>query len=92
LKTKIQKRAYGKLRDTIERRGGTMEYRREGYPHGAWEISLGKGRVILRAEGARTFPALDALYVPKIPHPKTWDDYHHKLIPGAEEQLLALLA
>lgn len=84
-------RAYGLLRDIIERKGGTMEYVRSGYPFGAWELWLdGKSATII-ASGNTSFPELDRLYVPKTPHPKKWTDYENRLIPGAEERLLALL-
>jgi hypothetical protein len=42
-----ESRAYGKLRDVIEHRGGTMLYRREGYRYGAWEISLDGKTVVI---------------------------------------------
>jgi hypothetical protein len=84
-------RAYGKLRDIIERRGGSMTYRREGYRHGAWEISLDGKTAIIEAMGGRKFPALDRLYVPTVASPKTWDDFSDELIADAEHQLLALV-
>jgi hypothetical protein len=91
MKTTTKRRAYGRLRDIIERRGGMMAYRRQGYRFGAWEISLDGKRASIEAEGRRTFPALDRLFVPDVPNPKTWDDYRDELVPGAEEQLFALL-
>ena len=89
--TKSKSRAYGMLRDIIERRGGMMIYQRKGYRRGAWEISLDGKRAVIESQGRRTFPKLDRLFVPDIPAPKTWDDYRNELVPGAEEQLLALL-
>lgn len=68
-----------------------MTYRRQGYRFGAWEISLAGKTITIEAEGRRTFPELDRLYVPKVVDPKTWDDYHDKLVADAEEHLLALL-
>jgi len=91
MSTEKKSRAYGKLRDIIERRGGSMVYRRQGYRYGAWEISLDGKRAVVEAMGARTFPAFDRLFVPKVENPKTWDDYSDKFIPDAEQQLLALL-
>jgi hypothetical protein len=91
MNTEIKERAYGKLRDIIERRGGTMAYRRQGYRHGAWEISLEGKRAIIEATGSRAFPPLDKLFVPQIENPKTWDDYSETLVSDAEQQLLALL-
>lgn len=84
-------RAYGKLRDIIERRGGSMRYCREGYRYGAWEISLDGKAAIIEATGSRKFPALDRLYIPKRPNPKIWDDYSDNLVADAEHQLIALL-
>jgi len=93
MKATTNRRAYGKLRDIIERHGGMMAYRRQGYRFGAWEISLDGKSKSIEAEGRRTFPALDRLFIPRpdVPEPKTWDDYRDELVPGAEEQLLALL-
>lgn len=86
-----KKRAYGKLRDIIEQRGGIMAYQRQGYHWGAWEISLNGKRVIIEAQGVKAFPKLDTLYVPAVEDPKTWDDYTGRLCPDAEPRLLALL-
>jgi hypothetical protein len=55
-------RAYGKLRDIIERRGGTMTYQREGYQYGAWVISLNGKTATLKATGDQSFPDLDLLH------------------------------
>ena len=68
-----------------------MSYRRQGYPHGAWEISLDGKAAIVKATGARAFPELDRFYVPKIADPKTWDDYLDEIIAHADQQLCALL-
>ena len=83
-------RAYGKLRDIVEHRGGAMVWHRAGYRHGAWEISLEGKRVVVEAMGVHSFPALDRFYVPRpdVPSPKTWDDYEYDLIPGAEQQFI----
>jgi hypothetical protein len=83
--------AYGKLRDIIEHRGGTMIYQREGYRYGAWVISLNGQTATIEATGEHRFPALDRLHVPKVANPVSWDDYRSVLVEGAEEQLLALL-
>ena len=91
MSTQKKTRAYGKLRDIIERRGGSMAYRRQGYRYGAWEISLDGKRAVIEAMGARTFPAFDSLFVPRVENPKTWDDYSATLVSDAEQQLLALL-
>ena len=84
-------RPYGKLRDIIERRGGRMTYERQGYRHGAWEISLDGKTAVIESTGNRRFPALDRLYLPKVARPWTWDDYSDDLVAAAERQLLALL-
>ena len=83
-------RAYGNLRDIVERRGGTMVWHRAGYRYGAWEICLDHKRVVVEAMGVHSFPALDRFYVPSldVTTPKTWDDYEYDLIPGAEEQFI----
>lgn len=88
-----ENRAYGLLREIVERHHGTMAYQREGKPpHGAWIITLNGKVWEIPARGEHRFPELDQLYVPKpgIENPRYWDDYHHELIEGAEEQLLAL--
>jgi len=91
----IEDRAYGLLREIVERHQGTMTYQREGKPpHGAWLITLNGKVWEIPARGERSFPELDQLYEPKpdIERPKHWDDYLHKLVPDAEEKLLALHA
>ena len=89
-----ESRAYGNLRDLIEGRGGTMVYRRTGYRHGAWEISLGGKTVIVESMGNRSFPPLDKFYKlkPGVRVPKTWDDYSDELVEDAEAQLDALFS
>jgi hypothetical protein len=89
MSTKI--RAYGKVRDIIERRGGRMAWQRQGSRYGTWEISLDGKTAVIEAMGCRSFPALDRLYVPDVATPKTWDDYRDELVSDAEDQLLALL-
>jgi hypothetical protein len=84
-------RVYGKLRDIIERRGGTMTYEREVYQYGAWVISLGDKTKTIEARGEHYFPELDRLYVPKVEEPTRWDDYRDELLDDAEERLLAWL-
>lgn len=86
-----KRRTYGKLRDIIEKRGGSMVYRRQGYRHGAWEILLDGKRAIIEATGRRSFPPLDSLFVSDMPSPKTWDDYRNELAPDAEQKLFSLL-
>jgi hypothetical protein len=87
-------RAYGKIRDMVERRGGTMVYRREGYRYGAWEIIVNDRKVVVESMGIRRFPELDRFYklLPEIPVPKTYDDYDWDLVDDAEAQLDALLS
>ena len=87
----MEKRPYGDLRDIIERRGGSMQYEREGYRHGAWIISLAGKRAVIEASGNRSFPELDRLYQTSKPNPREWDDYDGPLLPDAEEKLLSLL-
>jgi hypothetical protein len=84
-------RVYGKIRDIIERRGGSMVWHRSGYRYGAWEISLDGKRVVVEAMGVQSFPALDRFYKSsqEVAVPKTWDDYEDELVDGAEEQLIA---
>jgi hypothetical protein len=49
MSTDPERRAYGKLRDIMKRRGGSMTYRRQGYRYGAWKISLnGRARSLSR--------------------------------------------
>ena len=87
----VSDRPYDKLREIIERRGGTMNYQREGYRYGAWVISLGDKTAAIKATSEKSFPELDRLYVPKVVNPKSWEDTHDKLLDDAEEHLLALL-
>ncbi len=85
-----ERRVYGKLRDIIERHGGTMNYQGTGR-HGAWVIMLGDKTKTIEATGEMSFPELDRLYIPKIVEPKTWEDRHDELLADAEEKLLELL-
>jgi hypothetical protein len=66
-------RAYGKIRDMVERRGGTMVYRREGYRYGSWEIIVNDRKVVVESMGIRRFAELGRFYklLPEIPVPKT---------------------
>src|SRR5665647_1243991 len=84
-------RAYDAVRANVERLGGTMTYERRGFPHGAWVIRIGDKSATIEAGGNRSFPALDGLYVPGVPHPQHWDDYSGELLPDAEARLLSLL-
>src|SRR5450756_2472105 len=83
--------AYDSIQALVERLGGTMIYQRAGYRYGAWIITIGEQRAVLEASGNRSFPPLDTLYVPRVPHPKHWDDYKNELVPDAEAGLMALL-
>lgn len=84
-------RAYGSIRSTVERLGGSMIYQREGYRHGAWVIRIGENSVTIEAGGNRSFLQLDRLHVPRVPDPRHWDDYSDELVPDAETQLLFML-
>jgi hypothetical protein len=86
----VNSRAYGDLRNIIERRGGSMVYERAGYRHGAWVISLQGKHATIEASGNRSFPALDRLYETSHPNPQHWDDYDGPLVEDAEAKLLAL--
>ncbi len=68
-----------------------MRYEREGYRHGAWVIRIGENSATIEARGDRSFPQLDGLYVPRVPHPQQWDDYSVELVPEAEARLLSML-
>ncbi len=83
-------RAYGKLRDIIERHGGTMIYQGKGI-NGAWVITLNGKSKVIPATGEQSFPTLDRLYVPKLVEPKTWNDRDNELLGDAEANLLDLL-
>jgi hypothetical protein len=91
MSTDPERRAYGKLRDIIERCGGSMTYRRQGYRYGAWKISLNGKTEIFKSTGKRRLPALDRLYAPNVRNPKTWYDYSDELVPDAERQLLSFV-
>jgi hypothetical protein len=83
--------AYPLVRELVEQLGGIMEFQRSGFRHGAWIIRLPIGQAAVSATGARSFPALDQLHIPKVPHPATWDDYERKLVPDAQARLLGLV-
>ncbi len=68
-----------------------MRYQRSGYRFGAWILDLDGERRVLESTGSRALPALDRLYVPKGPRPRTWDDYRRELVEDAEEELLRLV-
>jgi hypothetical protein len=87
----VLKRAYGEIRTLVEQRGGTMKFEREGYEYGAWVIRLGGKSTVIEAPGTESIPKLDRLYVPRVPNPKSWDDYSNQLVPDVEEKLLRLL-
>ncbi|MFZ5809279.1 MAG: hypothetical protein ACOY16_08350 [Chloroflexota bacterium] len=87
----MSKRAYESIRSLVERLGGSMIYERKGYQHGAWVIRIGKNSVTIEADGNRSFPELDRLYIPRVPAPRHWDDYSDELVPNAEKQLLSML-
>jgi len=87
----IKYHAYGKLRDIIERHGGTMTYHRKRFRYGAWIIALDGKTKVIKAMGNRSFEELDQTHIPRIADPKCRDDYRNELIPGAEEKLLALV-
>jgi 16S rRNA C967 or C1407 C5-methylase (RsmB/RsmF family) len=88
---RMERRAYGAIRDIVERLGGTMTYKREGFRHGAWVISMRKKQATVEARGNQSFPELDRLYVPLGPNPTTWNDYSSELVPDAKQRLLSLL-
>jgi len=87
-----QDRAYGKLRDIIERHGGTMTYQRQGFRHGAWILCLNDKTVTLEAMGNKSFPELDRLYIPIRENPTDFTHYKRELVDNAEEDFLRLFA
>lgn len=68
-----------------------MTFEHSGYRFGAWIVKIGGQSVTFEADGSRSFPQLDRLYVPKVSDPINWDDYRNELVPDAEAQLLSLL-
>jgi hypothetical protein len=86
-----QHRAYGKLRDIVERHGGSMTWQREDYRYGAWLVALNGKTTTFEATGMRSFPKLDRLYVPRIVSPTQWNHYRNELLDDAEEVFLASL-
>lgn len=87
----MSNRAYDKVRSQVEQLGGSMTYERKGYRHGAWIIRVDDKSITFEADGNRSFPQLDRLYVPKVTDPKQWDDYSKQLVPDAEAKLLVML-
>lgn len=86
----MTERAYDLVRALIERLGGMMVFQKEGFRHGAWILTLGEREKIIEAGGNRSFPELDGLYLPKVTHPTTWDDYKNELVPDVEMKVLTL--
>lgn len=84
-------RGYGLIRGIVERRGGAMTYEKKGHRYGAWIISIGERRVCIESAGARSFPELDRLYVPRVSSPACREDYIKELVPDAESRLLRML-
>lgn len=84
-----KQRVYGKLREIIERHGGTMVYERDGFTIGAWILSLDGKEFVIESTGNKSHPDLDKLYVPKVTSPQTWEDYRDELLEDAEKRLLA---
>lgn len=87
----MPRRVYEEVRCLVEHLGGSMTYEREGYRHGAWVIRIGEKSLTVEATGYQSFPELDALYVPKVASPTSWEDYSNQLVPDAEAKLLAML-
>jgi hypothetical protein len=83
--------AYGKIRSLVESLGGSMYYEREGFRYGAWIITLGEKTKVFEASGDHLFPELDRLYLPKVRHPRLWDNYLNELQPDAKSRLLLTL-
>ena len=67
-----------------------MVYVREGYPHGAWVITV-DGKRVVQQGGEHSFPMLDSLYEPKHANPRQWEDYTRDLVPDAQSRLLSML-
>lgn len=69
-----------------------MHFERGGHvPGGDWIVTLRGKTTVFQSTGAG-FPRLDRLYVPKVEEPSDYRDYSNKLIVGAREQLLSVLA
>lgn len=86
------KRAYDVIRTLIEENGGTMTYKREGFPlGGAWIIRYKNKEKAFCSTGQR-FPGIDELHIPKKYNPQTFYDYKHKLVDNALEKLEKKLA
>jgi hypothetical protein len=86
----VKRRPYEELQAPIEQRGGSMVHVRKGYQWGAWIVSLnGKSRTFL--SNGRGYPELDRLYEPDVHPPMHYRDYSRRLVPGAIENLVAML-
>jgi hypothetical protein len=70
-----EQRPYRAIRDLIESLGGTMTWRPMG-SGGDWVLDL-RGRTATVECRDRQVNDLDRLYVSKVHHPATWDDYDH---------------
>lgn len=87
----MTKRAYDLVRSLVESYGGTMQYEKSGYPHGAWIITMAGKRKEFVATGEKSFPELDKLYKPKVKNPKHWDDLLNELVSDADFRLMVLM-
>jgi hypothetical protein len=83
-------RPYEELQASIERLGGTMMHARNGYEWGAWIVTLG-GKTGTFLSNGRGYPDLDRLYRPNVTKPEHYLDYSRDLVPGAIEELVAML-
>jgi len=69
----MQQRPYNAVRHLIESLGGTMTWRPMG-AGGDWVLNLQGGTAVVECRDSRVND-LDRLYVSKVLHPETWDDY-----------------
>jgi hypothetical protein len=88
----MKRRPYEELQRIVEQEGGRMFHERGGHGlGGAWVVELWGLTQVFKSNQAG-FPEMDMLYVPKVPAPKHYRDYHTGLlVKGAEERWLALL-
>lgn len=88
---KPKRRYYEEIRSQVEQHGGSMTFQRKGFPRGgAWVVDYMRRQTTFLWHD-RSFPDLDALYIPKRPNPIHFDDYTNQLISGAWEQFVVSL-
>ena len=81
-------RRYRRVRALVEELGGSMTWQSTGAV-GTWVLDLRGRTAIIKCRDNR-INDLDAFYLPRVPHPKSWDDYDEDA-PLAPDAFWALI-